>query len=592
MTSLPPETYRDEALERPVKAAQLAIANGNLLFAFDICERAIAAGIGAPRLRYMQVLALARMGDTIRAASLYDRFLGDQTDVDTLSLGARLKKDAALALPVSQRHVGLIEASLAYEAIFDRAADPFPGINAASLAWLAGETERGQALARQVLDAIGPVPGGSYYDAVTEAEAHLLLGDQPAAAKAIHRALAAPDGNQGARSSTYRQLARISAAAGYDGSAIDPLRPAQVLTYCGHMFVSDPQAEAELRAEIDLFLNARQIMIAYGALACGADILIAEAVLARGGELHVVLPYLAEDFLAYSVAPGGAEWVARFEACMRRASAVVIASETAAIGDDWQYAYGSMLMMGLARLRAQHLGTGTCQLAVWDGVDSPGEAGTAADIRKWREHGGETYRIAFDRSARPRPVAPPPPSLASARLVRGIVFADFAGFSKIAEARLPAFWELVLGRAAAVIDAFGNDVCSRNTWGDALYVVTRTAATAAELASRLQQSLDRSELDQFGHGAGMRISAHLGAVYRAVDPVTKVTTFFGREVNRTARIEPIAPIGEVYVTQAFGAILSMEAPDRCGLSYVGRVPLAKDFGEEPMYRLTRTHESG
>ena len=577
-------------LEQCIDAARASIANGNLLFAFDICERAIATGRSGPRLHYLQVLALARMGDTDRAALIYDRSLRDQTDVDTLSLGARLKKDAAWAMSPTDRPAGLTDASHAYNAVFDRTGDPFPGINAASLAWLAGDVQRGEALARQVLYALDASPGADYFAAATEAEAHLILGDATAAADAITRALGAPGGDQGARSSTYRQLARVSAAAGYNGATIEPLRPAEVLTYCGHMFLHDPVTEAALRAEIDAFLAAHQITIAYGALACGADILVAEAVLARGGELHVVLPYLAPDFVTYSVAPGGAEWVDRFDRCIRQASEVVIASETPSIGDDWQYAYGSMLMMGYARLRAQHLGTGARQLAIWDGVESAGEAGTAADVRKWRKHGGETYRIAFDRDARPRPTAPPPPPLDTARCVRGIVFADFAGFSKIAETRLPQFWKLVLGRAAAVIDGFEDDVCSRNTWGDALYVVTRTARVAADLALRLRDSVPKSDLDQFGEGAGMRISAHLGAVYRAADPITKLTTFFGREVNRAARIEPIAPVGEVYVTQAFGAVLSMEALDRCGLSYVGRVPLAKNFGEEPMYRLTRNHD--
>ena len=90
-----------------------------------------------------------------------------------------------------------------------------------------------------------------------------------------------------------------------------------------------------------------------------------------------------------------------------------------------------------------------------------------------------------------------------------------------------------------------------------------------------------------GEGAGMRVSAHLGSVYEAIDPVTRKVTFFGREVNKTARIEPIALVGEVYVTRAFGAVLAMESPAEFELSYVGRVALAKQFGDEAMYRLTR-----
>ena len=46
------------------------------------------------------------------------------------------------------------------------------------------------------------------------------------------------------------------------------------------------------------------------------------------------------------------------------------------------------------------------------------------------------------------------------------------------------------------------------------------------------------------------------------------------------------PFGLI-LTRAFGAVLSMESPERFQLSYVGRVLLAKKSGEEPMYRLTR-----
>jgi hypothetical protein len=568
--------------------ANAALARGNLLLAFDVANTAIAAGNAHPRLRYVQVLALARMGELDRAQALYDAHLKSERDVDAQALGARLLKDRAWqAEPAGQADL-LVQASRAYERVFRDTGDAFPGINAASLAVLAGLDRHGRALAEDVLGALGGA-ATNYFDAATEAEARLLLGDEAGAEQAIARAVALPGCDPGARSSTSRQLARLVAATGRGAPLLARLRPPPVLTFCGHMFAADPATEAEVGDAIAAFLDARDIQVGYGALACGADILTAEALLARGGELNVVLPYLAEDFVETSVRPGGDAWIARFDACLARASEVVIASQTHAIGDEWQFRYGSLMTMGYARLRAEHLATDALQLALWDGVAASGQAGTAADVQLWAEHGGATHILPFERAHRPRLRSTASfPTSPAARSVRGLIFADFAGFSRIDEARLPAFWEHVLGSAARLIDAHQADVCSRNTWGDALYVVTRSARAAADVALDLQATLAGSGLDQFGQGAGMRISAHLGAVYEAVDPVTRTPTFFGREVNRAARIEPIASVGEVYVTQAFGAILQMEAPACYDLSYVGRVPLAKGFGEEPMYRLTRT----
>lgn len=575
----------------PVHAASDALATGNLLRAYDVATTALDKGATHPRLRYLQVLSLARMGEVARAAMLYGRHLrGETDDLDIMALRARLMKDAAWRAGADEQAQLLSDASAAYETIFARTHNAFPAVNAASLAFLAGQEERSARLAREALSALGDGPPGDYYAAATAAEAQLVLGNDAAAEDAIELALLLPGCDHGARSSTSRQIARIVEASGRGGGIVARLRPPPVIVFCGHMLVEDAETEARLTARINAVLDETGSTIGYGALACGADILIAEAILARGGELNIVLPFLVEDFIKTSVRPGGDGWVARFERCVAEAADVVIASETHALGDERQYKYASLLMMGYARLRGIHLDTRAIQLAVWDEKPIQGDAGTAADVRLWREHGGEMRVIPFDRSALPRPRPAKLATLVSTeRAVRGMMFADFAGFSKIDEAKLPDFWETVLTQVAAVVNRYDADVCSRNTWGDALYVVTTGATAAANLALDLQEAMGQTHFAAFGGGAGMRISAHLGSVYQAIDPVTNKTTFFGREVNRTARIEPIASVGEVYVTRAFGAVLSMESPESFDLSYVGRVLLAKKSGEEPMYRLTRAN---
>lgn len=568
-----------------MSAAESALAAGNLLAAFDAATRAIDSGAGTPRLRYFQILALARMNETQRAHTLYRAHFGNEDgDLDIMALRARLVKDAALR---ANDPAQFAEASRIYAEVFARTRDPFPAINAATMAFLACDYAGARAFAQQALAALGTEQFRDYYAAATAAEAHLLLGDGSAANEAITIALKLPGSNHGARSSTSRQLRLIAAAAGRGQTIADQLVPPPVLTYCGHMLVADPAIEALLRQRIEAALDDLGSTIAYGALACGADILIAEAMLARGGELNLVLPFLADDFMRISVACGGESWVARYHRCIESASEVIIASETHGLGDDRQYEYGSMLMMGYARLRAVHLGTRAVQLAIWDGVVSDGVAGTGADVRTWRENGGHTYILPFARDELPRPASVvPDKTLETEREVRAMIFTDFAGFSRIPEPMLPDFWQAVMGRVSAVVDRYEEDVCSSNTWGDALFVVTRGARSAAGLALDLQAALDQASMTAFGVGAGMRVSVHLGAVYRAVDPVTRSVTFYGREVNRTARIEPITSVGEVYVTRAFAAVLEMEEPGRFDLSYVGRVPLAKSFGEESMYRLS------
>ena len=71
------------------------------------------------------------------------------------------------------------------------------------------------------------------------------------------------------------------------------------------------------------------------------------------------------------------------------------------------------------------------------------------------------------------------------------------------------------------------------------------------------------------------------------DHITGRTTFYGTEVSKAARIEPVTPPGAVFVTEPFAAILALEAQERFTCRYVGRIALAKKYGDYPMYRLTR-----
>ncbi|HET7883270.1 MAG TPA: hypothetical protein VFL55_20455, partial [Acetobacteraceae bacterium] len=58
-------------------------------------------------------------------------------------------------------------------------------------------------------------------------------------------------------------------------------------------------------------------------------------------------------------------------------------------------------------------------------------------------------------------------------------------------------------------------------------------------------------------------------------------------VSRAARIEPITPVGTVYVTEAFAAALAAQRDSPFVCEYVGQVSAAKDYGRMRMYSLRR-----
>jgi adenylate cyclase len=578
----------------PLQRARAALTRGDFIAAYDATASAIAAGEESEDLRHLQVLALARIGDTDRAMALFEEHgLGRSADPHKRAAGARLLKDKAASLPPGEpRDRALAAAFDAYDAVFRESGDPFPGINAATLALLSGKGEEARSIAQVLLDDPRLAAPDDYYMAATRAEALLVLGRTAEAVNALAAPAIVTTSDHAARSTSRRQLAMIADHLGLAAEArvalLEPLTPPAVVHFAGHMFAADPAAEVALRQEIDRALDEEKAGFGYGALACGADIVFAEALLGRGCELHVVLPFAEADFIAQSVLPGGESWLGRYRACLAQASSVTFATGIAFF-EPAQYGYSSRIAMGLARLRAEHLHAPPVQIVLWDRRPATGPAGTGADVAAWREAGGRSRLIA--PGAIDRALVRPAPQYGSPyeRVLAAILFTDFVGFSKLPENALPAFWDGVMRCVAEVLDEHEGDVACRNSWGDALYAVTESAPVAAEIALELQARLARFDYASLGldGSGGMRIGAHYGSAYRTIDHITGRTTFYGTEVSRAARIEPVTPPGAVFVTEPLAAILALEARDRFVCRYVGRIALAKKYGDYPMYRLQR-----
>jgi adenylate cyclase len=357
------------------------------------------------------------------------------------------------------------------------------------------------------------------------------------------------------------------------------------------MFNAGSAEEAALAVRIAAELDRLDVSVGFGPLACGADILCAEALLARGAELNVVLPFAEDDFIAESVLCGGEDWLPRYRACREGAAGVHFATPGAYVGDDNQFAYNTRLAMGLAALRADAMATAAVQLAVVSdtiaSLSLTGIAGTVADIAIWRGLGRETVTIAAGPVPRDLAFPAHEPIAGVRREIRSILFADYKGFSRLGERELPLFMDAVMGRIGALLEEFGAHVEFRNSWGDAIYAVIDQPLVAARIAVALQQRLADlpAALVPAGAEAGMRIGVHYGPVWAGTDRVTGQPLWYGGEVNRTARIEPVTPVGGVYCTETFAAALLVEGCTECTFERVGRVSLPKNFGEVELYRL-------
>jgi class 3 adenylate cyclase len=366
------------------------------------------------------------------------------------------------------------------------------------------------------------------------------------------------------------------------------IRPSPIIHFCGHMFRAGWNVEEQLAKAIDSIIAETGAMIAYGPLACGADILVAEAIQARGGEVHAVMPFAEEDFLRTSVRLGGPEWEERYARARDAAASVTFATQIQHCDDDELFAYCSKLVMGLARLRAEIMNSEAFQLAVWDGKPPNGVAGTAADVAEWERQRGKTRIVAIPKERPPLDaVAMASPTDRGRWTLRSMLFADFAGFSRLEEDRLSRFLEVVMGRIARVLDRHGDAILTRNSWGDAVFAVITTPEQAAQVALEIQSELSPALLQEIGLPAedGMRISLHHGPIFEHFDAVQGARTYYGTEVTVAARIEPRVPVGAIYTTQPFAAMIESARNDY-NFEYVGKMDLAKNYGVRILYRLS------
>ena len=609
------------------------LARGAPWDACDAFREAVANHPGNAELLYWGALAHARAGASRRAHALLDEAQkaphSSPRLADILSLRGRLWKDAfdgaldqTAATAVAQR------ARDEYLAAYALARDPYPGINAATLSMLLGDRDAARALANEIASRLAAQSASATcWDHATVAEAALLLGafDRARESYAAARALAAHDA--GTIATMRKQVNLLTRVIPRARELLEVLPAADVLAFVGHMIDppdrSTPRFPAALAPAVAIVIRERlarmHLPVVYTSAACGADLIFVEAALDIGAEVNIVLPFDREDFVRTSVAPGGDDWTTRFDKALSRAARVIMATEERYLGDDVLFEHAAMLLEGLCVLRASQLEMSPSLLCVVD-ASAPGRVGgTRASLERWTRHVGtpevidlqqirgrpeadlrapgsiaapeEPPRTTKARRSEPSASAAPEPASAARpqRTLKTMLFADFAGYSRLHDEFAPLFQQRFLEIGARQIEAMAVKPLEAKTWGDSLYMVFESPREGAEFALRFLASMLAIDWRATGlpEESQIRIALHTGPVFRSFDPVMGQDGHFGSSVTRAARIEPVTPPGMVYVSEAFAAALAATAQLDYALEYVGTLPLAKNYGESRIYRLER-----
>lgn len=615
---------------------------------WEACDAFRAAGgasVDDASWRFLGALAHARAGAETDAHALLDRAAqapgAASPDMrgEILALRGRLWKDALhRASPGREADRLAARARDEYLAAYAIARDPYPGVNAATLSLLVGDRDAAQALATEVDATLarrgGPLAG---WDLLTAAEAALLRGDVALARERYAAAWAEAGRDAGRIASVRRQLRLLARVLPAAHDLLQVVRAPDVVAFTGHMLDAPgraaPRFPPALVPAVAEALRERvaawHAPVVYTSAACGADLLFVEAAESAGAEVNVVLPFARDEFVRTSVAGGGEGWVARFDDALARAARVIFATEEGYLGDDILYRQAAYLVEGLASLRAAQLETRPALLAVLD-AGSAGEVGGTRDaVDRWHRDVGpiEIVDLARLRETAPIPPGSTPadpavdpataPSAAvattaadaaeggapgalrsvtdaylgdrAARVLKALVFADFAGYSRISDANVARFQQRFWSIAARAIEAADVAPDFANTWGDGLYLVFDAPRDAAAFALELRSAMQAVDWRTLGlpEGSQVRIGLNAGPVFRGFDPVIGRDNYYGASVTRAARIEPVTPPGTVFASEAFAAVLAATGSPGHAIEYVGRVGLAKGYGEARVYRLAR-----
>lgn len=207
---------------------------------------------------------------------------------------------------------------------------------------------------------------------LTLAEAYVITGNDKEAAKWYKKALKAAVGNLGLISEMQDNMNLCDEFMDRDisDSVLGLLSTAEVVVFWGqpvdpptslmYIFPDDEELQQEITRELSEMLDDSPLLVGYSGISSGADVLFLEYLVSRRAEVHVVLPFVWEDFALACIDYGDplfSGWRTRCESLLKAACVQVHYATTERYLDDpVLFSHSWQVMKGLAILRGDQLG--------------------------------------------------------------------------------------------------------------------------------------------------------------------------------------------------------------------------------------------
>ena len=607
------------------------IAVGEFLLAFDVAKTGLSYHSNDGKLCQTGAHALCKAGSPKLASEMLENLVasGDR-GVETQSLLASAYKDLweQATDPESKQKYAELTIARYSEGFNQNSFDNlktsqrseletqyYPCINISFMHFFSDNLNEAKLFAEKALkicEKLKKEDKNDYWIQATEAEAFLINGFINESVSSYKHAVSMQDAKPSWISSTRKQALQI--ATKYNDDKIlqdikDAFPTLGIIACSGHVIDQPgadprfpPEAEMIAKNEIVRVLEEINASCGYSSAACGTDIIFLEAMIERGAETHIFLPFSKKDFIETSVRRAGGNWVSRFERVLDHASSVHYVTKEGYHGDNDLFSFCNDVLLGFALMRGRGLDEDTNLMVLWDG--KPGsKGGTGETVKLWRENFNEPIIIdamkvlesVSTEQTNKKYIGETRPAISIStdsvlpRSIKTMLFADIEGYSGVEDCKVPEFLEKFLGGVSSILDKFSLKPAFVNTWGDSFFAVFEELDDGLKVALELRDYFSDNDWTDIGlkDGIDIRISMHAGPVFEKFDPILNKTNFFGAHVNQAARIEPIVLPGSVFVSETVAAKLSL-GHSEFDFEYVGNLELAKNYGNYPLYSLQRS----
>jgi tetratricopeptide (TPR) repeat protein len=540
------------------------------------------------RVKQLYALSISKSGAPESAMEImepaYKQFPDDPESAGILgSIYKELfKKNQSTAFAIKSRDT--------YFQNFSSTQNYYTGINAASMSAMAGQASRGREIATQVMAMLENNSADDFWKLATLGEACLLLKNRSRAIEYFIQARKHTGNDWGKITSVHNQLWLLNHFVPVSNEILKIFSPPKVVAFIGHMIDHPNRATPRFPASIEQqvknsivnsirTLNAR---IGYSSLACGGDILFAEAMEAEGGEVNIFLPFSEADFIEQSIRFAGDGWVERYKKLVQKFPPIFITKESYAGFDDL-FSFQNRVISGVAALRSASHHAEPTLLTVLSEVDLKRKKGGTRDtIHLWPfpdHHVNINPDIFVKAESAPAQTQPAVKIHAGEKIDRPVLYLVYANTGK-----LPSIdRERLLKEAAAKIVDDVIVIKSYEVADDFLLAAFETELEAMEFVRFMIQLFKTGKQESL-----LRISLHAGPVYMNSSSISMNKQLSGENVEFVKEINALATMGSLLASDHFAALLSLEQK-RYSLDYAGLITTQQGEGKN-VYRVAfRVH---